>query len=73
MKWYQFLGGMLIGCGLGLMAGAALVDVSGDGTRKYPVFLSMLLTLTGMVAVFGRRGLRARNDSSANAGDKAAP
>jgi hypothetical protein len=50
MKLTMFLGGLLIGAGLGLMAGAALVGVpEGGGERKYPVFLSMLLTMTGVI------------------------
>ena len=71
MKWNQFLGGILIGCGIGIIVGGATVIAYEDGTRKYPIFPSMLFILTGMVWVFGRRGLRARNDSSAEAGDQA--
>jgi hypothetical protein len=52
MKWNQFLGGLLIGGGLGLMAGGAIVQVpeDGKGERKYPVFPSMVLTMTGVIA-----------------------
>jgi hypothetical protein len=58
MKWNQFLGGLLVGGGLGLMVGGAIVQLpqDGKGERVYPVFLSMLLTITGVgVAGIGRR------------------
>jgi hypothetical protein len=52
MKWNQFLGGILIGAGLGLMVGGAIVQVpeGGRGERKYPLFPSMVLTMTGVIA-----------------------
>ena len=55
MKWSQFLGGILIGLGFGLMVGATIVQVPEErsGERKissYPVFPSMILVLTGVIA-----------------------
>jgi hypothetical protein len=51
MKWNQFLGGLLIGAALGLMVGGAIVRVppDGSGRRVYPVFLSMILAITGVI------------------------
>jgi hypothetical protein len=44
MKWNQFLGGLLIGLGFGLMVGGDIVQVpqDGSGKRKYPFYPSML-------------------------------
>jgi hypothetical protein len=58
MKWNQLLGGVLIGAALGLMVGGAVVQIpqDGKGERKYPVAISMMLMLTGVLAAgSGRR------------------
>ena len=50
MKLTLFLGGLLVGGSLGLMVGAAIVQVpeDGSGQRVYPVFLSMMLAIAGV-------------------------
>jgi hypothetical protein len=57
MKWKHFFGGLLIGCSIGLMVGAAIVQLpeDGHGQRKYPVFLSMLLAMVGVIGLRPRR------------------
>ena len=50
MKLSLLLGGVFIGAALGLMVGAAIVEIPADrsGERKYPVFFSMILGITGV-------------------------
>lgn len=56
MKLRLFLGGVLLGGGLGMMVGAGIVDVSTDGGRNYPVIISTLLAVAGVgIAATGWR------------------
>ena len=57
MKLRLLLGGLLVGAGVGLMVGAAVVKVPADGSaRDYPVIVSTLLGIAGAaVAVTGWR------------------
>lgn len=51
MKPMLFLGGVLVGGAFGLMVGAAIVELPADGSgeRAYPVVISMVLAIAGVV------------------------
>ena len=56
----QFFCGLLAGAGIGMMVGAALVQVPGDqgGPRNLSIAIPLILTVTGVVgAGIGYRGL----------------
>lgn len=52
MKLRLFLGGLLVGAAIGLLVGAAVVEVSADGsgTRRSPQGLALLLALVGGIS-----------------------
>ena len=50
MKWNQFVGGILIGLGLGLFLGGAITTRMGHWNSTSAAGVSMLLVLTGTVA-----------------------
>ena len=51
MKWNQFLGGILIGLGLGLFLGGAIVDLTQKWNSTSAAGGSMLLVMTGVLAI----------------------
>jgi hypothetical protein len=53
MKWNQFLGGILIGLGLGLFLGGAIVESTGKWNSTSSAGGSMLLVMTGTLAAKG--------------------
>ncbi len=71
MKLSLFVGGLLVGGGLGLMVGAAIVQVPSDGSgqRAYPAILSMLLAIAG-AAIAGNGWRRAGANRHDPAGDE---
>ena len=55
MKWNQVFGGVSIGLGLGLFLGGAIVDLTQRWNSTSAAGVSMILVVSGMVAI--RRGL----------------
>jgi hypothetical protein len=56
MKWNQFLGGILIGLGLGLYLGGAIVELTQRFNSTSSAGGSMLLVMVGAIASgIGRR------------------
>ncbi|MFO0877625.1 MAG: hypothetical protein U0840_09735 [Gemmataceae bacterium] len=51
MKWNQVLGGVLIGLGLGLFLGGAIVDQAQKWNSTSSAGFCMLLVLIGSVAI----------------------
>jgi len=50
MKWNQVFGGLVIGLGLGLFLGGAIVEIAGKWNSTSAAGVSMLLVVTGVVA-----------------------
>lgn len=52
MKLRLFMSGLLVGAAIGMMVGAAVVEVPGDegGKRKSPQGLALMMALVGAVA-----------------------
>lgn len=52
MTFRLFFGGLLVGGAIGLMVGAAIVELPADGSgkRKYPQGIALILGLVGGVA-----------------------
>ena len=51
MKWNQALGGIIIGLGFGLFFGGALVDLTQKWNSTSAAGVSMLLVVTGVIAI----------------------
>jgi hypothetical protein len=51
MKWNQVFGGVFIGLGFGLFLGGAIVDLTQKWNSTSAAGVSMLLALTGVVAI----------------------
>lgn len=49
MKFQLFFGGLLVGAAIGLMVGAAIVELPAEasGKRKYPQGLALILAIVG--------------------------
>lgn len=55
MNWPQIFAGILIGLGLGLFLGGAIVDVTQKWNSTSAAGVSMLLVVTGVIAIQRRR------------------
>ncbi len=51
MKWNQVFGGVFIGLGFGLFLGGAIVDMTQKWNSTSAAGVSMLLVLTGVLAI----------------------
>ena len=51
MKWSQVFGGVFIGLGFGLFLGGAIVDLTGKWNSTSAAGVSMLLVMTGVIAI----------------------
>jgi hypothetical protein len=58
MKWNQVFGGIFIGLGLGLFLGGAIIDSTMKWNSTSAAGVSMLLVLTGVIAIGRDRSLR---------------
>ncbi len=51
MKWNQVFGGVLIGLGIGLFLGGAIVEITQKWNSTSAAGVCMLFILTGMMAI----------------------
>ena len=51
MNWNQVFSGVFIGLGLGLFLGGAIVDLTGKWNSTSAAGVSMLLVMTGVIAI----------------------